>query len=69
VDASGALAACHARIVSVDTKDAAGMPAFKAVYIGPIWFADDIGTIPTLMVFPRPDGFADDGAATPAVGP
>ena len=46
----------HARIASVDTKEAAGMPGVEAVYIGADLIADDIGTLPTLLVFPRPDG-------------
>jgi len=46
----------HARIVSVDTKDAADMPGVEAVYTGADLIADDIGTLPTLLVFPRPDG-------------
>jgi len=46
----------HARIVSVDTKAAAGMPDVVAVYTGADLVADDIGTLPTLLLFPRPDG-------------
>ena len=46
----------HAKIVSVDTKAAADMPDVKAVYTGADLIADDIGTIPTLSVFQRPDG-------------
>ena len=46
----------HAKIVSVDTKEAAKMPGVQAVYTGADLVADDIGTLPTLMVFPRPDG-------------
>src|SRR5207253_11140578 len=46
----------HAKIVSVDTKAAADMPAVKAVYTGADLIADHIGTIPTLSVFHRPDG-------------
>src|SRR5438552_8942038 len=46
----------HAKIVSVDTKAAADMPDVKAVYTGADLIADDIGTIPTLAVFMRPDG-------------
>src|SRR5471032_2261509 len=46
----------HAKIVSVDTKAAAGMPGVEAVYTGADLIADDIGTLPTLLVFPRPDG-------------
>src|SRR5258705_3202667 len=46
----------HANIVSVDTKSAAGMPGVEAVYTGADLIADDIGTIPTLSVFQRPEG-------------
>jgi CO/xanthine dehydrogenase Mo-binding subunit len=46
----------HAKIVSVDTKAAAGMPGVAAVYTGADLVADGIGTIPTLSVFMRPDG-------------
>src|ERR1700683_5040086 len=46
----------HARIVSGDIKSAAGMPDVEAVYTGADLIADDIGTLPTLLVFPRPDG-------------
>ncbi|MEA2829771.1 MAG: aerobic carbon-monoxide dehydrogenase large subunit, partial [Bradyrhizobium sp.] len=46
----------HAKIVSVDTKEAAAMPGVQAVYTGADLIADDIGTLPTLLVFPRPDG-------------
>src|SRR5450759_1815749 len=46
----------HAKIVSVDTKAAAGMPGVAEVYTGADLVADGIGTIPTLSVFMRPDG-------------
>ena len=46
----------HARIVSVDTRAAAVMTDVEAVYTGADLVADDIGTLPTLLVFPRPDG-------------
>src|SRR5580692_3393329 len=46
----------HAKIVSVDTKAATGMAGVEAVYTGADLIADDIGTLPTLLVFPRPDG-------------
>ncbi|MGO8910545.1 MAG: xanthine dehydrogenase family protein molybdopterin-binding subunit [Bradyrhizobium sp.] len=46
----------HARIVSIDTKAAAGMADVEAIYTGADLVADDIGTLPTLLVFPRPDG-------------
>jgi aerobic carbon-monoxide dehydrogenase large subunit len=46
----------HARLVSIDTKAASDMPGVEAVYTGADLVADDIGTLPTLLVFPRPDG-------------
>jgi aerobic carbon-monoxide dehydrogenase large subunit len=46
----------HAKIVSIETKAAAGMAGVEAVYTGADLIADDIGTLPTLLVFPRPDG-------------
>src|ERR1700722_7949103 len=46
----------HARIVSIDTKAAAAMAGIEAVYTGSNLIADDIGTLPTLLVFPRPVG-------------
>src|ERR1700716_964292 len=46
----------HAKILSIDTKAASEMPGVEAVYTGADLVADDIGTIPTLSVFKRPDG-------------
>jgi len=46
----------HAKIVSIDVKAAAEMPGVEAVYTGADLIADDIGTLPTLLVFKRPDG-------------
>ena len=46
----------HAKIVSIDTKAAAGMADVEAIYTGADLVTDDIGTLPTLLVFPRPDG-------------
>jgi carbon-monoxide dehydrogenase large subunit len=46
----------HAKIVSIDTTAAAGMADVEAVYTGADLVTDDIGTLPTLLVFPRPDG-------------
>src|ERR1700710_737471 len=46
----------HAKIVSIDTKPAADMPGVEAVYTGADLMKDDIGTIPTLAIFKRPDG-------------
>src|SRR6201990_2064646 len=46
----------HAKITSIDTKAASEMPGVEAVYTGADLIADDIGTLPTLLVFRRPDG-------------
>src|SRR6202158_2883160 len=46
----------QAKIVSFDIKSAADMPDVEAVYTGADLIADDVGTIPTLSVFKRPDG-------------
>src|SRR5260221_3703611 len=46
----------HAKIVAVDTRAAAEMPGVAAVYTGADLIKDEIGTIPTLSVFKRPDG-------------
>src|SRR6202020_540279 len=46
----------HAKIVSIDTKAAAEMPGVEAIYTGADLITDDIGTLPTLLIFPRPDG-------------
>lgn len=46
----------HAKITSIDTEAAAAMPGVEAIYTGADLIADDIGTLPTLLVFKRPDG-------------
>src|SRR5437588_10122893 len=46
----------HAKILSIDTKAASEMPDVEAVYTGADLVRDDIGTIPTLSIFKRPDG-------------
>src|SRR5215469_15075927 len=46
----------HAKIVSIDTTAAAEMAGITAVYTGRDLVADNIGTIPTLAIFKRPDG-------------
>ncbi|MGA7807377.1 MAG: xanthine dehydrogenase family protein molybdopterin-binding subunit, partial [Bradyrhizobium sp.] len=46
----------HARIVSIDTKAAAEIPGVEAIYTGGDLIRDEIGTIPTLAIFKRPDG-------------
>src|SRR3954469_2378982 len=46
----------HPKITPLDTKAAAGMPGVEAIYSGADLVADDIGSIPTLTIFQRPDG-------------
>src|SRR3954470_7193009 len=48
----------HARITSIDSKAAAEMPGVTAIYTGADLVADNIGTLPTLPIFKRPDGSA-----------
>src|SRR3954467_15774623 len=46
----------HAKIRSIDTEPAKAMPGVEAIYTGADLVADDVGTIPTLTIFQRPDG-------------
>src|SRR5262249_23896244 len=46
----------QARIKSIDTRAAAAMDGVAAVFTGADLIKDDVGTIPTLAVFVRPDG-------------
>src|SRR3954464_7128947 len=46
----------HAKITSIDVAAAKAMPGVEAIYTGADLVADDIGTIPTLTIFQRPDG-------------
>src|SRR3954471_23724547 len=46
----------HAGIKSIDTKAAFDMAGVEAVYTGADLVKDDIGTLPTLAIFKRPDG-------------
>jgi aerobic carbon-monoxide dehydrogenase large subunit len=46
----------HARINAIDTQAALAMPGVEAIYTGADLVRDDIGTIPTLAIFKRPDG-------------
>src|SRR6201994_4445491 len=46
----------RAKIKSIDTKAAAAMDGVAAVFTGEDLIKDDVGTIPTLAVFQRPDG-------------
>ena len=46
----------HARIISIDTRAAAEMPGVAAVFTGADLVREDVGDIPTLAIFKRPDG-------------
>ncbi|CCD86305.1 putative dehydrogenase/oxidase; molybdopterin binding protein [Bradyrhizobium sp. ORS 285] len=46
----------HAKILSIDTMAARDVAGVQAVYTGADLVADDIGSIPTLAIFKRPDG-------------
>src|SRR6201996_7491709 len=46
----------HAKIRSIDTGAASAMAGVEAVYTGADLIRDDIGTLPTLAIFKRPDG-------------
>src|SRR3954471_15583459 len=46
----------HAKIVSIDTAEAAKMPGVAAIYTGADLVKDNVGTLPTLDIFKRPDG-------------
>lgn len=46
----------HARIAAIDTDAARAMPGVVAIYTGADLVADDVGTLPTLPIFKRPDG-------------
>src|ERR1700710_34040 len=46
----------HAKIMSIDTGAAGAISGVVPVYTGADLIADDIGTIPTLSIFQRPDG-------------
>jgi len=46
----------HANIKSIDAKSAAELPGVKAIFTGADLIADNIGSLPTLPIFKRPDG-------------
>ena len=46
----------HAKIKSIDIEAARAMDGVAAVYTGADLIKDDIGTLPTLAIFKRPDG-------------
>jgi carbon-monoxide dehydrogenase large subunit len=46
----------HAKIISIDCAAAKAMPGVTAIYTGADLVADDVGTLPTLPIFKRPDG-------------
>ncbi|MES2030128.1 MAG: xanthine dehydrogenase family protein molybdopterin-binding subunit [Pseudomonadota bacterium] len=48
----------HAKITSIDVTAAKAMPGVQAIYTGADLVAEDVGTLPTLPIFKRPDGSA-----------
>lgn len=46
----------HARIVKVTTEAAKAMPGVQSIITGADLAADNVGTLPTLNIFKRPDG-------------
>lgn len=48
----------HAKISAIDVTAAKAMPGVEAIYTGADLVADDVGTLPTLPIFKRPDGSA-----------
>ncbi|SFL86542.1 carbon-monoxide dehydrogenase large subunit [Bradyrhizobium sp. NFR13] len=48
----------HAKITAIDVTAAKAMPGVEAIYTGADLVADDVGTLPTLPIFKRPDGSA-----------
>ncbi|MGJ4944258.1 xanthine dehydrogenase family protein molybdopterin-binding subunit [Bradyrhizobium sp. HKCCYLS1011] len=46
----------HAKIAAIDVAAAREMPGVEAIYTGEDLIADNIGIIPTLAIFKRPDG-------------
>src|SRR5690349_8697642 len=46
----------HARLVAIDAAAATAVAGVVAVYTGADLVRDDIGAIPTLNIFKRPDG-------------
>ena len=46
----------HAKIISIDAAAARAMPGVAAIYTGADLVAEDVGTLPTLPIFKRPDG-------------
>ena len=48
----------HAKITGVNIEAASAMPGVQAILTGADLVADDVGTLPTLNIFKRPDGSA-----------
>jgi carbon-monoxide dehydrogenase large subunit len=48
----------HAKITAIDVAAAKAMPGVEAIYTGADLVGDDVGTLPTLPIFKRPDGSA-----------
>lgn len=46
----------HAKITGVNVEAAKAMPGVQAIITGADLVADDVGTLPTLNIFKRPDG-------------
>src|SRR6516225_7530152 len=46
----------HAKIKAIDVEAARAMEGIAAIYTGADLIKDNIGTIPTLAIFKRPDG-------------
>src|SRR4051794_18060214 len=46
----------HAKVLSIETAAARAIAGVEAIYTGADLVADDVGTIPTLAIFKRPDG-------------
>ncbi|CAN5319400.1 xanthine dehydrogenase family protein molybdopterin-binding subunit [soil metagenome] len=46
----------HAKITSIDTTAAKALPGIIAIYTGADLVAEDVGTLPTLPIFKRPNG-------------
>src|SRR3954467_12326965 len=46
----------HAKIVAIDTAAAKSLPGVEAIHTAADLVAADVGTLPTLPIFKRPDG-------------
>src|ERR1700750_2823958 len=57
------------RLKSIDTAAALAMAGVEAVFTGADLLKDDIGTLPTLAIFKRPDGSPLAGPPRPPLAP